>query len=93
LQAAYDKALAAATESQPCYGCGTGVSSFQWWYGVTRDALVETVEAHGIPAAEMVDPVMEELFDELYHETFTGPEVRILASFVLCFLTIFHYQW
>ncbi|KAG5179523.1 HAD-like domain-containing protein [Tribonema minus] len=72
--AAYDKALNAATAAQPCYGCGTGVTSHQWWYGVVYDALVETLEAHNIPPSEMVDPVMEELFDELFYETFTGPE-------------------
>ena len=47
---------------------------------------METCEAHEIPASEMVDPVMEELFDELYHETFTGPEVResTQLSLVVC---------
>jgi hypothetical protein len=47
----------------------------QWWFDVTREALVKVCEAHEMPTDGVIDPVMDDFFDDLYYEVFAGPEV------------------
>jgi hypothetical protein len=47
----------------------------QWWFDVTRETLVKVCEAHEMPIDGVVDPVMDDYFDDLYYEVFAGPEV------------------
>ncbi|CAM9223921.1 unnamed protein product [Phaeothamnion confervicola] len=70
---AFAAAYAAAERTSPCYGCGRGVSSHQWWYNVMQQMYARVCEEFNLPI-EVLTEVQDELFDDLFYEVFAGPE-------------------
>eukprot|EP00620_Florenciella_sp_RCC1587_P020043 CAMPEP_0182579988 /NCGR_PEP_ID=MMETSP1324-20130603/45670_1 /TAXON_ID=236786 /ORGANISM="Florenciella sp., Strain RCC1587" /LENGTH=357 /DNA_ID=CAMNT_0024796155 /DNA_START=270 /DNA_END=1340 /DNA_ORIENTATION=- len=66
---AFKEVYDAKCQASPCFGCSDSISAQDWWASVVRDTYTKV----GVPS-DIIDPLFPLLFDELYHEVFTGTD-------------------
>lgn len=70
----FSKAFKEMNEKYPCYGCGTGMSSKQWWYEVVKNTY-DGVDINEPGLREEMDEwLLDEVFEALYADVFVTEE-------------------
>mmetsp|Transcript_13092 Transcript_13092/g.16530 ORF Transcript_13092/g.16530 Transcript_13092/m.16530 type:complete len:412 (-) Transcript_13092:207-1442(-) len=90
--AGFKKAFAEMDAKYPSFGCGTGMSSKEWWYDVVKNTYDNVpIEEPGL-REEMDEWLFDEVFEALYSDVFVTEEAWELRQGALEALSHF-VQW
>jgi len=88
---AFNKAFLEVDENYPCYGCGLGMTSREWWHMVSKKTFdyVEQLDYEPGLRRRLDGPLGDAVFEVLYSSVFTGTEAWELKPGVLGALSRF----
>lgn len=82
---AFNKAFVEINEQYPCYGCGLGMTSREWWYMVSKKTFdyVENIDYESGLRRRLEGDLGDAVCEVLYNSVFQGSEAWELKPGVL----------